>query len=414
MATISSHTDSESATPLMVKCSLVFICLGAASFAQRDGILFGLGVVFAVVSRLNSRGSIAIPWPGLVLVTFLAAYRMSDGGHITPTLLTIITGVFAYVACANITTAGGPYLRTLGAIVGGMTAHASMNLFLILRDHGLRPDTRIFDDVWTGAPSVATAHAALWTPLIGLLPLFLILRRRRPWVALGLSATAAAILAASLLASRTLVLLLALLIVGFVVLSRFIVADRVRLSRTSTAALSISAIVGAVLAWTTPGALANLPLFHRFASSETTLGDDPRIGRWLEYSTRGWSHFYGGGHLRAEMGFGHNLWLDVLDMAGVPAFLLITVFFLAYLFQTLRLARGRFFTVEEKVASAGLALACLTHAATEPLLEGMPSLFIAMCGFAGATAAAVADRMTPNPSEQTDSAGNGRGQLARR
>ena len=379
--------------PTLARWSLVLIVLGSASVANQDALLFGLAAIFAVLGSMGAGRAAPPPAPALALGLFLYMYLVSDGAHLTTVPITITTGLLACLAAASLAKSGLSYVAIVCALVTGVSIHAALNLWLLLREHGLRPDTRQFDDFWTMSPLAATAHAAFWIPLVGLLPLLFVWRRRgRGWL-VSLAVIGTVFLASSLLASRTLILLLTLVLFGWLLVGRYFISDSPRLSGTTSAVMGTVGVLGAAVIWVSPGILRGLPLFARLATPEASLGDDPRIDRWVEYATRGWAHFYGGGHLRAEIGFGHNLWLDVLDAAGVPAFICLTAFSGLYLYHALSLARSKRFTIGERVAALSLAVTCTVQAATEPLLEGMPIVFVVMCALSGATAAARQSRI---------------------
>lgn len=382
-------TSSESiGTTAVAKWALALTMFGAASLANQELLLFALATLCAFLASLGSARSVSVPAPALILALFLAMYRLSDGAHLTPVLFTITIGLLACLAAANLTRSGVPYVTVVGTLVIGVTLHAVLNLGLLLREHGLRPDTRLFGDFWTMSALGATAQAALWTPLVGLLPLLFVWRRRARGVLVSLLVVGAVFLAASLLASRTLILLLSVILFGWLLVGRYFTSGTPRLSGTTSAVVGAIGFVTTAVVWVFPDAVRGLPLFARLTSPDASLGDDPRIERWTEYATRGWDHFYGGGHLRMEIGYGHNLWLDVLDMAGIPALVCLTAFSALYLYHAVSLARSRSFTVGERVTSLSLAVVVTSQAATEPLLEGMPIIFVIMCGLAGATATA--------------------------
>lgn len=378
----------------LAKFALIFTMAGAASLANQDAVLFTVAALVAVLASFGSLRSVSLPAAAVALSLLLFTYGISDGVGYTPVLITIATGLMACLAGANITKSGISYLTTIVALVAGMTVHAALNLWLLLARYGLRPETRQVDDIWTMSALAATAHAAFWTPLVGLLPFLFVWRRRGQGAFAALVLIGAVFLAASLLASRTLALLLMFVVFGWLLASRYFSSGGPRRTGASSVVMGTLGVVGVGVAWVAPGALSELPLFARLATPEGSLGDDPRIARWAAYSTRGWEHFWGGGHLKMEIGYAHSLWLDVLDAAGIPAFICVVAFSALFLTSALSIARSQSFSVGERVATAGLAVSCTAQAATEPLLEGMPVVFVVMCALAGAMAATLESRRT--------------------
>jgi hypothetical protein len=368
----------------MYRITAVLLGLGAMGVF---GLNWQLLLVACVVEllRLGNRVGALVPTAGACALGLFLVSRV----YLTPDadeqrLAVALLGLGAYFVGYTLSCDGWHEARAaVLSLVAGSAAHALLNLGLILRDFGLLPTTRLFVDVWTGELWVATGQATLWVPVVGAIPFFLFGQSRKLGRLVGWVSLALVLWAAAVLASRT---LLGLIAVSFVVGSGLVLTRREQISRL-VSGVGLAATAAILTATVVPRAfLDGLPLVSRLASGETSVVNDPRTERWAFYLDNMWEWSQGGRHLQESVGYAHNLWLDTYDADGAIPFVLLLVFTGTFVSSLVRLARSPDATSGQILLMVGVGVAWLVQASTEPLMDLAPYLFAAGCGFAGATA----------------------------
>lgn len=364
---------------------LAGLLLGLGSMAA-FGVSWQFLAAAAVVEliRLGRRiGSLALPLGGVFLCLFVLSRVFLSPEQDSRGWTVGLLGLLSYLVAYTLSSDGWERCRlaVLG-IVAGSTAHAVLNLGIIVSDHGLVPSTRLFDDVWTGAVWTATGHATLWVPVVGSVPYFLFVGKKRAtvvgWVLLGLSLWAAAVLA-----SRT---LLGLIVVSLLLGATVVLTRRGRFSRL-LAAVGPAAILALVAYFTLSRRfIDSLPLVSRLASGQLDLRDDPRLDRWPHYLNHMWDSPDGGRELQKSQGYAHNLWLDSFDADGAIPFLLLVLFSVTFIAGLVGISKRLPPSTGGMVLLVAVGVTWMIQAATEPLIDLAPYFFAAGCGFAGATA----------------------------
>lgn len=376
---------TESAGPARARIGVPVFLLGLGSMSAL-GVTWPFLVGAALYELIRAggrRAGLVFPLGGGILLLFLLGriYLSPDqDSHVSGTVG--LLGLLSYFVTYSISSQGWESCRVaVFAIVAGSTAHALLNLGTIIRDFGLFPSTRLFNDVWTGSFYTATGQATLWVPVIGTIPYLLFATKSRASRVLGWVLLTTTLLAAAVLASRT---MLGLIVLSLLIGSALFLSWIGQISRLVTV-LSSAFVLIVIAHYALPtDFIDRLPLVSRLASGQADLQNDPRLKRWSYYVSHMWESRDGGRRLQNSVGYAHNLWLDCFDADGAIPFLLLVLFSVAFMVGMVRVAKRLPRSTGGLFLLGGVGVAWMIQAATEPLIDLAPSLFAAGCGFAGA------------------------------
>ena len=87
---------------------------------------------------------------------------------------------------------------------------------------------------------------------------------------------------------------------------------------------------------------------------------------------------WGGSHLSEEIvgAYAHDLWLDIMDEAGIPAALAILVYTITAFYRILILSRNRKVPKDERIALRSYAIIMCAQFFVEPIWQGSPMLLL--------------------------------------
>lgn len=380
--------------------SVVILCLFAFAlnaFAAYP-IFLGLAGVILLAKNVGKLGSIPIDTNFLVLVLFATTYSLIAGGGLGQAVIAFLIPAGYLVGLLFVRErldSGVQFRRLILALAAGMTAHGVLNAASNLRLYGLSPTDRSPLDIWTGDFLTPTLQATLFVPLVGFAYYGLFVRQRHraligivTSVALGIAG-----LYSLSTASRT-IFLVAAITFGACFLASLGLVSHTRLpvlTLTAAGATFVAYYLYSSPAFPLRSLFEQSALNDRLAQSDaTTLAEDPRFVRWSYAADHFWEYPSGGLNFRGKIGYIHNMWLDAYDVGGVLPFLALIGFTLSSLILLARLVRLAAVAVELKILLVGVWVAFLTQFMTEPILDGMPQLFVLFCVISGA-AKALAD-----------------------
>jgi len=115
----------------------------------------------------------------------------------------------------------------------------------------------------------------------------------------------------------------------------------------------------------------------------TSILEDKRFEKYQYYFSNMLQYPFGGLNMRMNVGYAHNLWLDAYDSAGIIPFTLLLLFFLIVIFKLKKLLFQYAVPKDLKLMILGVIVAMLMIFMVEPILDGVPWLFILFCLFVG-------------------------------
>lgn len=262
----------------------------------------------------------------------------------------------------------------LVAICLGSFTHYVVN-YLYNFDSQLGRNT---NDIWTGTTMAATGQVALACLMMGLAVAMLYLPRKNWHRLAAIGAMALILLYNMILATRTAIVSLAILLVVGLFYPKKGAPDR-RLKQF----LAFGGILGAVIAvfaldiGGVSGLIGESNLLSRMEKmvDGSVISDGLRLQHKLPYLSEMLDHPFGGLHMREKYGYAHDLLLDGYDEYGVFGFGLLTAVLLMGIRQGWRLLRRTDYSQEYKLALLLVYMAVLLEFLVEPILSGMAWLF---------------------------------------
>lgn len=237
-------------------------------------------------------------------------------------------------------------------------------------------------DIWTGDVMAATGQAALACLPLGL-AIAALFSRTKWWVKAAAVLTVALVLLYNLILSGRTLIVMTVIVMA--------VAFLHRLSTRKKGKMRLIAIVLAVVLLVLFAYELNLfnvrtyieqsPFYERFFTSTSVeeINSDSRLEKKLYYLENMDKFWFGGGNLRLEVDYAHDIILDTYDEAGIFAFLAIVGYLVLSAFRLLRCVTDKTLPFEFKSTVLCVYVIVYLEFMVEPILLGMPWLFATFC-----------------------------------
>lgn len=109
------------------------------------------------------------------------------------------------------------------------------------------------------------------------------------------------------------------------------------------------------------------------------LDEDSRMEKKLNYLQDFGKSFWGGLHLRPLYGYAHDILLDTYDEAGILALIAMLVFLISSVIRMFSCIANKMLKFETKQWILGIYVAILVQFMVEPVLQGIPWMFMLFC-----------------------------------
>lgn len=244
------------------------------------------------------------------------------------------------------------------------------------------------NDIWTGQPMAATGQNALTCIMLGL-SCSLLFAPPKKWHRIVAIAIIALILLYNLvLACRTPIIMLCILIAVGILYPQQDVKYSARLMKYLTYFCLMAALAVVVYAMNIGGVrdyLKDSILFSRLTRADLgLLKNSFRNNAKLIFISKMPEYPFGGIHLRPVYGYAHDLLLDAYDEYGIIVFILLIVILAVSLVQLFKLLRRTNYTESFKLSLLMIYCAIFMEFTVEPILMGMQWLFSCYCLLNGA------------------------------
>lgn len=117
--------------------------------------------------------------------------------------------------------------------------------------------------------------------------------------------------------------------------------------------------------------------FGRLSTED--IEEDSRLDRKLSYIENFGKSFWGGIHLRPLYGHAHDIILDSYDEAGIFALVAIIAFLISVVMRLIKCITSKTLKFETQQLILGMYVAILAQFMIEPIIQGMPWMFILFC-----------------------------------
>lgn len=359
-----------------------FVFMLAAAFSNLLGwgsyILLGLSAVFFVWNYYKIKIPVSV-FPIAIFACLYFLFRLNSDE---------INSIFKIFLCPLLWIVGYnieklPRIRVvlkIAAILAlGMAIHGVLNYYYNTV-MGVTMSISLKKDVWTGEGLAATGQAALFTPFLSLF-IWLVFAKQERWVKIGtIILFLCALMYAIQLGSRTFLLLTLLSIV----LGVLCYAQKRGKGMQILLAFLVFAVVFAILYSTDTFGLRTYIrgsyLIRRMAVEKGfyALAENGRFYYKKEYLKNALLYPWGGSHLLEDVvgAYAHDLWLDMMDEAGIITALAILNYTIIACFRILILCGKKRIPQDEKIALYSYAVIIYAQFFAEPIWQGSPMLLL--------------------------------------
>lgn len=269
----------------------------------------------------------------------------------------------------------------------GMFLHGFFNMMLYFKGGGIG---RVIPDIWSGSGIAATLQGTYLTIMTSFTFYALFICRNILEKLIIIIAILFSVYSTLQTASRTiLIIMLALLIMNMILYLYLNRNKNIKIIKTLiyiTLTITVVILLYNFNVFGLKDIYEGSALYERInRPDQTSLNDDPRFGFYILVLSQMFRYPIGGYKILPYGHYAHNLWLDTANSVGIIPFILLTL----YTFITLRTLLK--FICEEGICDKTKYIIFSVYSAltlnfmVEPILEGVPYMFLMMCILNGAT-----------------------------
>ncbi|MBQ3182930.1 MAG: hypothetical protein IJB57_04620 [Clostridia bacterium] len=239
-------------------------------------------------------------------------------------------------------------------------------------------------DIWTGGIISATGQACMAVMATGVFAALLFSERKPLIKVLALIGMITVFAYNLVLAGRTLIILMILLLaVAYVYSAKK--AQIQRLGKVLIIPIIIGIIIYFIYSLNVFGVrdwIMDSNFYYRF--NRMSFVDDARMNTRVIYISQMLRYPFGGGQMRREIGgYAHELYLDAYNDVGMIGYLLLIGFVVSSAVRVLKLVFKTNYDNDFKLLVLCVYIATIVEFHLEPIIQGVPWLFCAFCLFSG-------------------------------
>lgn len=237
-------------------------------------------------------------------------------------------------------------------------------------------------DIWSGREMAATGQAAMACIPLGLAIACLFFKNSIK-IKLAAIITVILVLGYNLVLSGRTLLLMFLIITAVAFSHRFL---RVKKGRMRVVVLLLAVILLLLFVYQANilgirSYIEDSPLYERFfaENSQMELDEDNRDIKKQYFLKNMLSYPWGGMHMREEMGYAHDIFLDTYDEAGIFALLGMVIYILISVYHMFKCISDDTLSFGFRQIVLCVYVICYIEFMVEPILQGMPWFFASFC-----------------------------------
>lgn len=305
-------------------------------------------------------------------------------------LITFLFGPTAMylIGYSIIKTSNKIMINTILAVVFGNFTHGLLNLIRYVQINGFVNNiigSRVLPDIWTRTEMTATLQGTLYTLISSLLfySVILFIKKEKRLLAMTIiGATVIAIIATFTMGNRTLLVIVSLtFIMSFMLYSLLSIRNIEKVLRANGLVFAFLLFLIFIYSQNLFGIkvfIEGSTLFTR--TSSISILEDTRWSVYLKVISQIPLHPFGGYKMNlGGLSFAHNLWLDVLNAAGLIPFILLIIFTFMNLKNLYRIIISNKVELNFKIIIFSISIGFLLNFMVEPILEGVPFMFLSYC-----------------------------------
>lgn len=373
---------------------LFFIFLFSLNFMNKSNYLLLICFIFTLLYGYISKKKIYITIEFLILTICFTAYfiiyqyffQISLQSFITFWFGPILGYFIGYIMVSSVNCFKLTY-RIIFSIVLGTFLHGVLNMaFFVNLKVG---EARVVTDIWLKSPIAATLQNIFFVMFISLLfYAFFICKKYYIKITLFIG-TIFIIISTINTASRTILYIASIVFIINICLYVYLNKSQKKKVLKIIFFTSVLIIIFIIFyknnmfnikTWYENSALA-----LRFKSSEIDSANDPRFKAQLEVIKNMLIYPMGGGKINLSIGYAHNLWLDVIRVGGLIPGVLLIMYTIGTIKTLIRFLKSKSIQNNIKYIILSIYFGLTLNFMTEPILDGVPYMFVMMCILNGVT-----------------------------
>ncbi|ERJ10936.1 hypothetical protein [Haloplasma contractile] len=282
----------------------------------------------------------------------------------------------------------GFIFKTVLMIIMGNFIHGTLNMIKYFQRYGFISTVagpRIIPDIWTGVEFTATIQGTKFTLMLGLLFYSILLitnKGNKKFGFLIILLIIFSLFVAFILGNRTAIAILLINFAANIVLYNF---SCKKFDQNRFKVINFILFILLIIFVFYTSNIFNIKEFIQSStwylrSNSMELTDDPRIEAYKNVLVQIVRYPLGGYRMHlGNVNYVHNLWLDVIYATGLIPFIFLVLYTLQVMYSLLEVIRNNYISIDLKILLFSTYLAFILNFMVEPILEGVPFMFLSFC-----------------------------------
>lgn len=270
-------------------------------------------------------------------------------------------------------------IKCIFAILIGFFIHAMLNFSI-----NIGSESRNTIDFWTGDVMSATLQGTLLTPLLATL-FYTIFYINKKTIKITMFLFFIFALAYDMVIATRSVIIIAMIVFLISVFSYIIMENKIK-NKLRILIIIFASILVIIAMYSTDTfeiktKIESSNLFSRIEDTENMTSDNARINAQLDAIKNILKYPFGMPKdiSFAGLSYAHNMWLDVAKETGIIPLILLIVFFILNICSLIKVINNKKWSVKLKILLISVYITFLLIFSIEPILQGIPIIFIAFC-----------------------------------
>lgn len=351
--------------------------------------VFSIGIILTIYKKSTFKMTVDLLFIWLFSLSYFLILNYYGRGDLGSIFAYMIGPVGSFFIGYCIVKSNNKFIfKTIMAIVFGNFIHGVLNMIMYFRLYGFTTSVigvRRFPDIWLGFELTSTLQGTFYTLIVSLLFYSMILltrKEKRGLAIILLISTVFSIMVSFIMGNRTLTVIM---LISFI--SNFLLY--IILTKRNPQKI-IKIIVFTIILILGTGLLYSNNVFgvREFVEGSTwymrsnimAANEDPRIALYQKAISQMFDFPFGGYKMNlVTNSYVHNLWLDVLYATGLIPFFFLIVYTFKSIKNLIRLIKQKNTGIELKIFIFSIYTGFLLNFMVEPILEGVPYMFLSFC-----------------------------------
>ena len=369
---------------LKISDNLVYavLVISGLNFMLRGIYILG---VFALIyiafnhSFIKTKAIIPIAVFGVFYSLFLFINELGVSDMIKGLLFPVVW-LFGYIFATN--ASFSRFMKALVCMAYGMAAHGILNLVYNISIGNNYMSGQAYD-IFTHKLHAATAQAANFTMIVALVFWLVFIQKNKLLKIISIVVYLVAVYYDVSIGGRTFLILslFSLVFSSVMYISTFLRDRTKRRSAVFIIVILITVFVLVLIAyefnWFNISKLFSLSYLNTRLQRGSTLMKNDRFDRKLFYLSNILEYPWGGHRISTinNISYAHDIWLDTLDEAGIPAFVSLLIFSVCSIARFIRVCFLKSVDVQYRIVLINFVIIVTAQMFVEPIIKSLPVLF---------------------------------------